>query len=141
MQMRIDSSLLRQRILMAMLVSFGCVALVLAAIGVYGVLSYVDTQGRREIGIRMMLGAQRASVLALVFRYGMGITSIGIVAGVAVSLVAGRAMESLLFGVKATDTVTFLVSIPVLAIIGLVATYIPARRALGVDPMETFRSE
>jgi predicted permease len=141
MQTRIDNSLLRQRMSMAMLVFFACAALVLAAIGVYGVLSYVVAQGGRDIGIRMMLGAQPANVLLLVLRYGMGITSLGLLLGIGASFALGSVMQSLLFGIKATDTVTFLVSIPVLAIVALLATYVPARRALRVDPMETFRSE
>lgn len=120
---------------------FGIVALALAAVGIYGLISYRTNQRTHEIGIRMALGAQPTDVLRLVLRQGIWLTGIGVALGVILSLVLGRLMTSLLFGVSATDPLTFVAVTLLLSFIALCACYIPARRATRVDPMISLRSE
>lgn len=120
---------------------FGALALVLAAVGIYGLLSYSVTQRRQEIGIRMALGAQVSDVLKLVLTSGMSLVLIGELIGVGGALALTRLMEGMLFGVTPTDTLTFLTVLVVLTTVGLVACYLPARRATKVDPLKTLRYE
>jgi predicted permease len=141
MQQRLNHSLARQRFSMIMLGAFACFALVLAAVGVYGVMSYLVSQGTHDIGVRMALGAQQSAILRLVVRQGLSLALIGIVAGLASALILTRLMESLLFGVKATDAVTFSLVALLLGLIALLATYVPARRAMRVDPLVALREE
>ena len=130
-----------RRVAMTLLMVFGGLAMVLAFIGIYGVMSYGVTQRTNEIGIRMALGAGRRDVVRLILQNGMTVTAIGVAVGLAAALAATRLMSSLLFGVSATDVITF-AAVPVsLALVALVACYIPARRATGVDPMAALRSE
>jgi len=116
-------------------------ALILAAIGVYGVMSYLVTQSRHDIGLRIALGAQRSSILWLVVRQGMELAGAGIVAGIIGALALTRVMASLLFGVSAVDFATFSAVPLILAAIALLATYVPAWRATQVDPMMVLREE
>jgi putative ABC transport system permease protein len=121
--------------------AFGLVALVLAAIGIYGILSGSVTERTRELGVRAALGATRAGLLALVLRQGMTMTSIGLALGLCGALAAGRALNSMLFGVTWLDRVTYLGATALLFVVSGVACFIPARRAASIDPMQALRSE
>ena len=138
---RLYDSLARQRFATAMLGAFAAFALLLAAVGVYGVISYLVTQSTHDIGVRVALGAQRGDILGLVVRQGMLLAAVGIVAGLIGSVALTRVMASLLFGVSATDAVTFGSVAAILAAVVCAATVIPARRATGVDPMVALREE
>jgi ABC-type antimicrobial peptide transport system permease subunit len=121
---------------------FGALALLLACAGLYGVLSYSVSRRTQEIGIRMALGAQRRDVLRMVLRQGMVLAMIGIVAGLASAFVLTRYVESLstlLFGVKATDPLTYLVTVVLMIVVGLLACALPARKATKVDPLVALR--
>jgi putative ABC transport system permease protein len=138
---RVDRSLGERRFIMTVLVAFGALALTLAAIGVYGVLSFIVAQRTREIAVRMALGAERRRVLALVvgrvLRVAMAAAVVGLLAARAVS----RLMSPLLFEVSPADPRTYIVVTILLVAVALLAAYVPARRAAGVDPMLTLRSE
>jgi predicted permease len=141
MQDLLQRSLARPRFSATLLGSFALFALILAALGVFGVLSYLVSQNIRDIGLRMALGAQPSHIFALVVKHGMALAGIGILAGLAGAAVLTRFMSSLLFEVRPTDALTF-ISVPViLAAIALVATVVPARRAIRVDPLVTLREE
>jgi predicted permease len=141
MQDRMYDSLARQRFSTTMLGAFAAFALLLAAVGLYGVMSYLVTQSTRDIGILVALGAGRDSILALVVRQGMLLTLIGIFAGLAGAAALTRVMASLLFGVSATDVATFLAVPVLLGAVAFSATVIPAWRASTVDPMVALREE
>lgn len=137
----IEQSLAPHRAPMWLLMIFSGVALFLAAIGIYGVLSYFVLQRRQELGVRMALGAQRADVLKLVFGQGARLIVIGIICGLVAAFLASRAMTSLLFGVKPTDVPTFVGVSLLLAALALVACGVPALRATQVDPLVVLRNE
>jgi putative ABC transport system permease protein len=121
--------------------SFAGLALILAMIGLYGLISFTVVQRTREIGIRMALGAQPRDILELVLRQGIGAALVGVVAGVVAALALTRLMASLLFGVKPTDALTFLSVAALLTCVALAASYIPARRAMRTDPLVALRHE
>jgi predicted permease len=138
---QVDRSLVQQKLIARLSSIFGLLALLLAAIGLYGVISYSVTQRTREIGIRMALGAGRRNVLRLVLGQGAKLTLIGALAGLGAAWALTRWIESLLFGVSPTDLVTFVMIALLLMIVALLACYIPARRAAKVDPMVSLRIE
>jgi ABC-type antimicrobial peptide transport system permease subunit len=121
--------------------SFAVLALVLAGIGLYGLISFSTGQRTREIGIRMAVGAQRGDVLRLIVGEGVRMAATGIVVGLVVALLVTRVLNSLLFGVTATDPFIFVANAVILASVALLASAIPARRAARVDPMEALRNE
>jgi len=120
---------------------FGFVALMLAAIGIYGVTSYSVAQRTREIGIRMALGAQLGDVLKLILTHGVRLTVLGVFLGLIGAYLLTRAITSVLYGVSATDPLTFVFVSLLLIAVALVACYLPARRATKVDPLEALRYE
>jgi predicted permease len=141
MQDRMADSMARQRFSTIMLGAFAAFALILAAIGLYGVMSYLVTQSRHDIGLRIALGAQRSTILWLVVRQGMELALSGIVLGLIGAMTLTRVMSSLLFGISPRDIATFSTVPIILAAIALTATYIPAWRATEVDPMLVLREE
>ena len=141
MDERLYDSLARRRFAMLLLGAFAVIALVLAAIGIYGVMVYSVNQRTHEIGIRMALGAQRRNILALVIRQALILASIGTAVGLTGAFALTRIMSSLLYGVSATDPLTFVMTPLVLGGTALLAAYVPARRAAKVDPMVALRCE
>jgi predicted permease len=141
MRDRLHDSLARQRFSSTMLGAFAAFALLLAAVGLYGVLSYLVTQSTRDIGILVALGARRENILTLVVRQGMQLILIGIFAGLLGAVALTRVIASLLFGVTTTDAATFLAVPALLAVVAFAATIIPAWRASNVDPMVALREE
>lgn len=137
----IYESVARQRFSTFLLCIFAAIAMTLAAVGIYGIMSYSVTQRTHEMGIRMALGAQKSDVLKLAIGQGLKLIVIGVVIGLAAAFFLTRLMSSLLFGVSATDPATFIVISLVLVSVGLFASYIPARRATKVDPMITLRHD
>jgi len=130
-----------RRFAMALLGVFAILALVLSAIGIYGVISYMIGQRRREIGIRMALGAQPVDILRLVLEHGGRLTLMGIFLGGLGSLLLARLMQSLIYGISTADPITFAIVVFLLAFVALMACYIPARRASATDPLIVLRSE
>jgi putative ABC transport system permease protein len=137
----VAGSLAQRRFTMIVLGSFAGLALVLAIVGVHGVLSYTVAQRTREIGIRMALGADARSVRALVVGHGVRLTGAGLVIGLAGALAASRSLTALLYGVGASDAATFVSVAVVLGAVALAASYLPARRAARIPPQDALRQE
>jgi putative ABC transport system permease protein len=131
----------RPRFLTLLLTLFSAVALAIATVGIYGVVSYSVARRTKEFGLRMVLGAQGGDVLGLVMKQGAGMVAVGLVAGLVTALALTRLMASLLFGVAPTDLATFASVTVLLATVALAACYVPARRATRVDPIQTLRYE
>lgn len=140
-QKQIQDGLVMERVMATLSGFFGLLAAMLAAIGIYGVLSYIVVMRRNEIGIRMALGANRVSVLNLVFRQTALLLALGVAIGVVVALATAQGTASLLFGLRANDPSTFLAASALLIVVALLACYLPARRAMQVDPMVAVRYE
>jgi predicted permease len=137
----VGASLLPQRIAAGILGAFGVVALLLAAVGLYGVVAFAVAQRTREIGIRVALGAQSREVLRLVLRQGMVLAGVGLVVGLLLAVGVGRLLSGFLLGVGAADPLAFAVAAVTLVVVTAVASYVPARRAARVDPMVALRSQ
>jgi putative ABC transport system permease protein len=141
MDERLSNSIAVRRFQMLMLGVFAAVALVIAAVGIYGVVSYAVSQRTHEIGIRMALGAQASDVLRMVIWRGMSLALVGVALGLAAALALTRVLKNLLFEVSATDPATFALIALLLIGVSLIASYIPARRATKVDPLQALRRE
>lgn len=141
MEATVDGSLAVERMLALLAVLFGGLATVLAAIGLYGVMSYTVARRTREIGIRLALGAQRPELLRLVLREVAWLTIVGIAIGLPAAYAAGRAAETQLFGLSPLDPLSLAGAAALLAVVGLLAGYLPARRAAATQPLLALRSE
>ena len=137
----LDAAMGNERFVMTLLTVFGLLALFLAAVGVYGVVSYTVSRRTHEIGLRMALGARGQEVLGRVMREGLGLALLGIGSGLAVSLLFGRVFESLVFGIEPTDPLTYLSVAGVLLASVAVASLLPAMRASRISPVRALREE
>jgi predicted permease len=141
MEQRVDASLVGRRFIVVLLTSFAGLALLLAALGLYGVISYSVSLRTRELGVRMALGAQRGKVLQLVLMQGVRLAVIGVVCGAVAALALGRVFASVLFQVGMAYALPSLIAVGVLLVVVMLATYLPARRAASIEPMQALRSE
>jgi putative ABC transport system permease protein len=141
MEELMDESLWQRRLWGVLFLVFAVLALALAAIGIYGVMSYMVSQRTREIGIRVALGAGRTSVISMILRCGLVLVIAGAAAGLGAAFALARVIRGMLFGVSANDPLTFAAVPLFLAAVALVACYIPAQRAAAVDPLIALRQE
>ncbi|HEY6400429.1 MAG TPA: FtsX-like permease family protein, partial [Blastocatellia bacterium] len=141
LQQMVDRTGFTRRRMALLMGVLGAVALLLAAMGIYGVISYLVAQRTREMGIRLALGAQRHDILKLVLGQGLALTMIGVAAGLALAFALTRFLSSLLYGVGAADPITFAAIALLFAVVALTASYLPARRAMKVDPITALRCE
>jgi putative ABC transport system permease protein len=137
----VGQSIEQPRFIALLAAAFAGLALMLAAIGIYGVMAFVVSQRTSEIGVRMALGATSREVLRLVLSDGLRLTALGVAIGIGGSLVIGRALKTLLFGVGSGDAATLATTAALLLGVALIACFVPARRAMRVDPMEALRAE
>jgi len=137
----LSDSLSERRLSVEMVASFALAALLLAGLGIYGTISYIVSERRREIGIRLALGAQRGEILAMVLGQGLGLAITGAAVGLVAALMVSYLMQGLLYGVRPTDPLTFVAVTAVMTVVALAACYIPARRAMRVDPLVALRYE
>ena len=137
----VDTALAPTRFALIVMSVFAAVALCLAVVGLYGVLSYMVRDRSQERALRIAFGAERRNILALILRHGLVLTLVGIVCGLAASFFLTRSLQSLLFGVAAVNPVTYVVIASVLIAVALLACYVPARCATRLDPIETLRAE
>src|SRR5262249_32537519 len=135
------ASLAQTSFALVMLAIAGAMALVLSIIGIYGVIAYVVSQRAREIGIRMALGAQVGQVRTMFLRQGLLLSAVGLGVGFFAALALTRFMSSLLYGIRATDIATYVAAFAVILAAACLATYLPARRATTIDPVETLKAE
>jgi putative ABC transport system permease protein len=141
MEQRVADSVARPRFYAVLLGIFASIAVALAAVGIYGIMSYSVSQRTREIGIRIALGAETREVLGLVLRQGMTLAAIGIMVGLGGALAVSRYLENMLFGITPFDGSTFAAVLILLTAISAIACYVPARRATRVDPIIALRYE
>jgi putative ABC transport system permease protein len=141
MEQVVGESIARQNFNMLLLTIFAACALLLAAIGIYGLMSYLVEQGAHEIGVRIALGAGRREIFRLVVGRGMRLAAIGVAAGGLAAVAATRLLSRMLFGVRATDPLSYVLVICGLGAIAFVACYLPARRAMRLDPIVAMRAE
>lgn len=137
----VSASLAERRFSMQMVACFAATALLLAALGIYGVISYIVSERTHDIGIRLALGASRTEILAMILRQGLWLAMAGAALGLVGALIVSHLMAGLLFGVRPTDPVTFAGVTSLLTAVALAACYIPARRAMRLDPMIALRYE
>jgi putative ABC transport system permease protein len=137
----ISESVVQPRVTMLVLGLFAGIALLLAAIGIYGIVSYTVGRRSHEMGVRMALGARGSEVMRLVLRHGARLAAVGLVIGTVAALALTRLMEHLLYGVDARDPLTFMIAAGTLLTAALLASYLPARRAARIDPLRAMRTE
>jgi putative ABC transport system permease protein len=141
MQERVSSQLEQSHFDTFLLTTFAATALLLAAVGIYGVLSYTVVQRTKDIGVRMALGANQSTIVRDVLGHGLFLSGVGVVIGLAGALAGARLIRSLLYGVQPTDLGTFVMVSVVMTAVALIASYLPAHRASRVDPMVALRHE
>jgi putative ABC transport system permease protein len=141
MEQLVSNAVAQPRVYLLLLGLFALTAVVLAAIGIYGVLAHAVSQRTREIGIRLALGAARGEVIGLVVRHAMGLAVAGLGVGLTLAVVASGAIQTLLFGVEATDRITYGIVTLGLFAVALIASYLPARRAARINPVSALRYE
>jgi ABC-type antimicrobial peptide transport system permease subunit len=138
---QVQNSLLRERLMATLSSFFGFLAVMLATIGLYGVISYMAAQRRNEIGIRIALGADRRDVLGLILGEAGKLLGIGVVIGIVLAVIVARAAGSMLYGLKSQDPITIAFAAILLSTVALPASFLPARRAAGLEPMAALREE